>query len=336
MPIDVHAHYIPASLIAAVRERGSQIGVRLIEPAAGNTPALEFSYGFKVRPFFSKLVESAEERTTWLDEQKLDVQLVATWPDIYGYGLPRDQGISWHRLLNDSLGQWCRDHRPRFAFVASVPLPNGDDAAQELERAIGLGATAVMISSNVEGTNIGELSLDSLWAKAEILNLPILLHPVMAGPAPRAAKFALAQSTQYPFDTTLGIGSLLYSGVLDRFPRLTFVLSHGGGAFPYLAGRFDIMHRRMDRAAQSDVAQKTPSAYLPMLAYDSIVHAPKALRFLADLVGIDRLLLGTDYSFPPADLQPLDGLRAAGFGTADIARIADENPRRLFSRLTAI
>src|SRR5581483_2393006 len=157
--------------------------------------------------------------------------------------------------------------------------------------------------------------------------------PVLVGPAPRAAKFGLAQSTQYTFDTTLGTGSLLLSGVLDRFPQLTIVLAHGGGAFPYLAGRFDIMHARVDRAAQADVAQKPPSAYAPMMAYDTIVHAPKALRFLADVVGMDRLVLGTDYSFTPADLQPLDGLRAAGLGAADIRRIADENPRRLFSRL---
>ena len=72
---------------------------------------------------------------------------------------------------------------------------------------MGLGAVAVMISANVEGTNIGELSLDALWAKAEQPKLPVLIHPVLAGPAPRAAKFGLAQSTQYTFDTTLGVGS---------------------------------------------------------------------------------------------------------------------------------
>ncbi len=112
-----------------------------------------------------------------------------------------------------------------------------------------------MLPANVEGTNIGELPLDPLWAKAEQSDCPIIIHPVLTGPAPRAAKFGLTQSTQYTFDTTLGAGSLLYSGVLDRFPRLTIVLSHGGGAFPYLAGRFDIMHARMDRQAQGDVAQ---------------------------------------------------------------------------------
>jgi aminocarboxymuconate-semialdehyde decarboxylase len=333
MPIDVHSHYIPQTLIAAVRECGSQVGVRLLEPAGSRTPALEFSYGFKVRPFFPKLVETVEDRLAWLDGQGLDAQLVAVWPDIYGYGLPREQCAAWHRMLNDALAQWCREHSPRFGFVASVPLPNADDAACELERAISLGAVAVMISANVEGVNIGELPLDALWAKAEQTDLPVLIHPVLTKPAPRAAKFGLTQSAQYTFDTTLGVGSLLFSGVLDRFPQLTFVLSHGGGAYPYLAGRFDIMHARMDRAAQGDVARNAPSGYAPMMAYDTIVHAPKALRFLADLVGIERLVLGTDYSFPPADLQPLDGLRTAGFSAADIGRITDENPRRLFSRL---
>jgi aminocarboxymuconate-semialdehyde decarboxylase len=159
------------------------------------------------------------------------------------------------------------------------------------------------------------------------------VHPVLVGPAPRAAKFGLTQSVQYTYDTTLAAGSLIFSGVLDRFPRLTFVLSHAGGAFPYLAGRFDIMHARMDRAAQGDVAQRPPSAYAPLMAYDTIVHAPKALRFLADLVGVERLVMGTDYSFPPADLQPLDSLRAAGFSTADIETIVETNPRRLFSRV---
>jgi aminocarboxymuconate-semialdehyde decarboxylase len=129
----------------------------------------------------------------------------------------------------------------------------------------------------------------------------------------------------------LGVGSLVMSGVLDRFPKLRLLLSHGGGAYPYLAGRFDIMHARMDRAAQGDVAVKAPSAYATQMAYDSIVHAPKALRFLIDVVGIDNVLLGTDYSFPPADMAPLALLRAAGLSKADTESIADRNPRRLFA-----
>lgn len=333
MPIDAHAHYVPAALIDAVRQRGTEFGVKLLEQAGAPTPALEFSYGFRVRPFFPKLVEPAEQRIAWLDGQRIDHQLVATWPDIYGYGLPRVQCAVWHRVLNETLAAWCAEHAARFSFVASLPLAHVEDAIAELARVIEVGAVAAMVSANVEGVNLGELPLDPLWAKAEAAGFPIIIHPVLVGPAPRAAKFGLTQSVQYTYDTTLAVGSLLFSGVLDRFPRLTLMLSHGGGTFPYLAGRFDIMHARMDRAAQGDVAQKPPSAYAASMVYDTIVHAPKALRFLADLVGVEQLVMGTDYSFPPADLQPLESLRQAGFSAAQIDALAEANPRRIFSRL---
>jgi len=279
------------------------------------------------------LVEPVGERVAWLDQQGIDVQIVGTWPDIFGYGLAADACVAWHRLLNDTLAAWCEDNADRFAWIGSVPLTQPEAAAQELERAAGLGASGVIISSNIENINIGELPLDPFWRKAEGLGMPVLIHPVLVGAAPRAAKFGLAQVAQYTFDTTLGVGSVLMSGVLDRFPALKLVLSHGGGAYPYLAGRFDIMHRRMDRAAQGDVAAKAPSAYAAQMVYDSIVHAPKALRFLIDLVGLDNVVLGTDYSFPPADMEPLTLLRTAGLSAAEIDAIAHANPRRVFARL---
>ena len=284
MTIDIHAHYIPQNLIAMAREHGANMGVRVVD-TAGSAPSFEFSYGFKVRPFFPKLIESAAQRIAWLNSERIDRQLVATWPDIYGYGLPREECAAWHILLNDTLAGWCGENAGRMSFVASVPLPNAEDAAIEIDRAAGLGAVAVMVSANVEDRNIGELPLDQLWAKAVELRMPVMIHPMASAPLSRAAKFGLTQSVQYTFDTTLGIGSLIFSGVLDRFPGLTLVLSHGGGAYPFLVGRFDIMHARMDKKAQGDVAEKPPSAYAPLMVYDTILHAPKQLRFLADLVG---------------------------------------------------
>lgn len=332
MPTDIHAHYVPPHLLNAIAARGRDIGVTL-ETSAGNAPAVHFKYGFKTRPFFPKLIEPVALRHAWLDEQGIDVQIVGTWPDIFGYGLAADDCAAWHQMLNDTLAEWCSENSDRFAWIGSVPLVDAKAAAIEIARAVALGACGIIISSNVENVNIGELSLDPFWRAAEALDIPILIHPVLVGSVPRAAKFGLTQVAQYTFDTTLGVGSLLMSGVLDRFPALKLVISHGGGTFPYLAGRFDIMHRRMDRAAQGDVAAKLPSAYASQMTYDSIVHAPKALRFLIDMVGLDNVVLGTDYSFPPADMEPLALLRAAGLSSSDIAAIADTNPRRVFSRL---
>jgi aminocarboxymuconate-semialdehyde decarboxylase len=333
MAIDVHAHYVPPQLIEAVRLRGAEIGVSLVASPGNAPPALRFDYGFAVRSFFPHLVEPVEARKAWLAEKRIDHQILGTWPDIFAYGLPPPACQAWHRMLNDTLAAWCADHAGTFSWIASVPMPGADAAAAELERAVAAGAIGAIVAANVEGTNLGEVPLDAFWAKAQALGVPILIHPVLSTPVARAAKFALAQIAYYTFDTTLGIGLLLFSGVLDRFPNLTLILSHGGGAFPYLMGRFDLMHERMDRASQGDVAARLPSIYGAQLVYDSIVHAPKPLRFLADLVGIDQIVLGTDYSFPPADLDPLASLRAAGFSGADIEAVAQRNPRRCFKRL---
>src|SRR5262249_8935172 len=170
----IHANSVPAALISAARHEGARLGVRLVEDAA--TPALHFDYGFKVRPFFPKLIEPVAQRIAWLDEKKIDYQLLATWPDIYGYGLAPDQCAAWHRVLNDTLAGWCSENAARFGFIASVPLP-ADAAAAELERAARIGALGVMVPANVEGTNLGEIKLDPFWAKAEQLRLPVILHP---------------------------------------------------------------------------------------------------------------------------------------------------------------
>jgi aminocarboxymuconate-semialdehyde decarboxylase len=332
VPIDIHAHYVPPQLIDAVTRRGGEIGVRLAAAPGNGAQALQFDYGFTVRPFFPRLVEPAATRQAWLAGHGIDHQIVGTWPDIFAYGLPPQACAAWHRMLNDTLAAWCTDHAGHFSWIASVPMPGEAAAAAELDRAIAAGAVGAIVAANVEGTNLGEVALDAFWARAQALDVPILVHPVLSTPAPRAAKFALAQIAQYTFDTTLGVGSMIFAGVLDRFPRLTLILSHGGGAFPYLMGRFDVMHERMDRS-QGDVAARPPSAYGRQLAYDSIVHARKPLRFLADSVGLERIVLGTDYSFPPADLDPLASLRAAGFSAAEIETVAETNPRRYFKRL---
>jgi aminocarboxymuconate-semialdehyde decarboxylase len=185
------------------------------------------------------------------------------------------------------------------------------------------------VSANVEGANLGEVPLDEFWAAAVALDAPVFLHPTQPNPTPRSRRYALNTIVQYTFDTTLAVGTLIGSGVLDRFPALRLILAHGGGAFPYLAGRFDCMFERSGIATAAP-----PSAYLDRLYYDTLLHDAPALRYLASRVGVDRLVIGTDDGFPPADRDPLGSLRRAGFKEEEIHRIAETTPRGLFSRLT--
>lgn len=329
MPIDVHAHYLPAKLVEVVEREGARYGVSVVEHEPSCQKCLRFEYGLQVRPFFAKLVEPLESRLESMRRTGIDRQILSAWTDIFAYALPAAKGAAWHRLLNDLLGEVASRHPQRFAWLASGALPDAASAARELERAVKAGAIGGVVATNVEGRNLGELALDEYWASAARLDVPVFLHPAQPAPLARTAKFALNQIVQYTYDTTLAIGSLVSAGVLDRFAKLRLIVSHGGGAFPYLVGRFDVMHERAD-PAQGITAEARPSAYLRRFWYDTILHDAAALRYLADRVQVDRVVLGSDDSFPPADREPLESLRAAGFDASQIRRITEDNPRQLF------
>jgi aminocarboxymuconate-semialdehyde decarboxylase len=334
MPIDVHAHYVPPSILDSVEARAGDFGLSVVRHLPSCTCAFHFNYGLKVRPFFPKLVEPVAERLDTMAKQGIDRQVLSSWADIFAYGLSREQAKSWHRFLNRHLATLCSGHPDRFSMLASVPLPHAEAAAAELDYAVKeLGAVGAVVAANVEGTNLGEFDLDAFWQTACALDVGVFIHPVQAQPSPRSAKFGLSQIAQYTFDTTLCVGSLIGAGVLDRFPTLRLLLSHGGGTFPYLTGRFDCMHERMDRAAQQDIAREPPSVYLRRFYYDTILHDPTILRWLAMRVSVEQIALGSDYSFPPADLDPVGSVRAAGFSPAEVQAIVEYNPCKLFPLL---
>jgi len=336
MPIDAHAHYVPPSLIESIEARAADFRLSVIQHPPTCSCALHFDYGLKVRPFFTKLIEPLEQRLDAMANQGVDRQVLSMWADIFAHGLPRETSQAWHRYLNEHMAALCARRPERFSMLASVPFPHAEESARELEHAVTkLGAVGAVVAANVEGVNLGELNLDAFWQTAVDLDIGVFIHPVQAQPHPRSAKFALSQIAQYTVDTTFTVGSLISAGVLDRFPRLRLMLSHGGGTFPYLTGRFDCMHARMDRQQQGNVAQHSPSAYLRRFYYDTILHDPAILRWLASRVSADRIVLGSDYSFPPADLDPVGTVRAAGFSEAEFRMIAEDNPLALFPRLRA-
>ena len=333
MTVDVHAHYVPAPLIATLQREGSPHGISVVESEPG-CHALRFEYGLTLRPFFTKLIEEPARRLASMDAAGIDRQLLSTWCDVFGYGLDAERGAAWHRVLNDSLATFVRQYPDRFSLLASVYLPDAGRAARELERAVTeLGAVGAIASTNVEGANLGECPLDELWAAAVALDVPVFLHPVQASPPPRARRFALNTIVQYTFDTALAVGSLIGAGVLDRFPALRLILAHGGGGWPYLAGRFDCMFARSDHPSTGITSSSPPSTYLTRFFYDTLLHDAAALRYLRSRVGVDHLVIGTDDGFPPADHDPLRSLTTAGFTPPEITQIATENPFRIFPRL---
>ena len=135
----------------------------------------------------------------------------------------------------------------QFALFASVPLPDAAAAAREAEYAMKqLGAAGLVVAANVEGTNLGELALDEFWDAAVKLDAPVFIHPVQAMPL-RGSPNSPVQIAQYTFDTTLCVGSLDLFRSAGPVSHAAADLSARRRTFPYLLGRFDCMHARMDR-----------------------------------------------------------------------------------------
>jgi aminocarboxymuconate-semialdehyde decarboxylase len=272
-----------------------------------------------------------------MDSMGVQRQVLSTWANIFAPHLAPSQASAWHGLMNEYMARFCEQQRNRFALLASVPLPDAHASARMLERAVHeLGAVGTVIPANVMDANLGDLNLDPFWQKAVELDVGVFIHPVQAVPLECSARYALTQVVQYTADTTMSVASIIMSGVLDRFPTLRLLLSHGGGNLPYLIGRFDCMHVRMDRVQQNDVAHQAPSAYVKKLFYDTIVHDPEILKWLASRVSVDRIVLGSDYSFPPADRDPVGTVRRAGFSPTAEEAILSGNALSLFPKLAAL
>ena len=334
MPIDMHAHYVPPAVLRLIQEDAVPDGIRLKTEPSGEQ-CIHFDYGIQIRPFFPQILD-LEERWEVMSEQGIDRQVLSVWADLFGYGLPAAEGTKWHRLLNEHLFETTQRYPERLSALASVPLQDAGSAAKELEYGVReCGAVGGVIGANVVGMNLGDVPLDEFWAKAVELDVPLFIHPTEPTPPARVQKYGLNQVVQYTFDTTVTVGSIIFSGVLDRFRGLKLILSHGGGYFPYQVGRFDRIYRRLEESSETDRPSEPPSAYLTRFYYDTIIHHPTALQFLVEIVGSSQVLLGSDYPFPPRDPNPLKLLQDAALSSDDVDRIADGNATRLFDLRTA-
>lgn len=327
MYIDMHAHFVPPKALDAIERDATSYGVHLEEAVTGGRCAC-FNHGLTIRPFPPRLLD-LDERWGVMERMGVERQVLSVWADVMGYSMPAEEGARWNRLLNETLGEVVQQHPGRLSALASAPLQDGSRAARELEYGIKqCGAVGGVIAANVDDVSLGETDLDEFWAAAVELNAPIFIHPTQPRQPARTRQFSMLQVVQFTYDTTASVGSLIFSGVLDRFPDLTLILSHGGGYFPYQIARFDRVYRNLQNPT---APAQTPSAYARRFYYDTILYQPEPLRYLRELVGADRLLLGTDYPFPVVEEDPVKLLHDSGFSTDDVARIGGALSRQLFA-----
>ncbi len=326
MIIDVHAHHVPRRFLEALEREPALYGVGVDRQADGRIRLL-FPGDTYTRPILPGLID-LERRVKEMDAAGVEHQVLASWMDATGYALPPEQGARWSRRFNETLAEALREPgaRGRFSGLATVPLQDGRRAAAELEHAVrDLGLRGVQIGTNVLGRNLDVAGLDPFWEAATALRVPVLLHPWHTAGEERMERYNMIRLVGYPADTTLAAGSIIFGGIADRFPGLAVLLVHAGGFYPYQAGRF----QRAWTLLPEPRASRSAIDHLRWFHYDTITHLPHALRYLADLVGPGRIVLGSDAPFDVGDPAPVASVRSAGLGPDAERQILEANPSRL-------
>ncbi|HWH51382.1 MAG TPA: amidohydrolase family protein [Gemmatimonadaceae bacterium] len=323
MLIDVHNHYYPPAYLDALQAGDST--VELTIDAEGN-PCLHYPGDFNVAVRGHRDIEFRQKE---LEREGVDTQVITfTTPGTHVE--PPERAVRFARLVNDAFATVVRERSPRFASLATLPLCDPAGSVAELTRAMTtLGMPGAMVFSNVNGVALADARFEPLWAEANRLNAIIHIHPTDPVGVEAMTDYWLMPLVGFLMDTTLAAAKLVFSGVPERYPNIKWVLSHLGGAIPYLCERLD---RGWEAFAdcRADIKRR-PSEYLRNFYYDTVNFDPMAVRLAVDFAGADHVLAASDYPHQIGSIPKMkSSLAALKVSDAERKKILGENARALY------
>jgi aminocarboxymuconate-semialdehyde decarboxylase len=275
--IDAHAHWTPEGYVSLMAELG--------RPASGGP--------------LSPLMYDLEKRLAWMDERGVQMHLLTLSGAMPWQWASQDAANRLARIVNDAAIEAHKAFPDRFIAGIAMPMRDPTAALKELDRVAGQpGIRAVHLPNSVEGVDyIFEPAYLPILARCEELGYPILFHPLdgvenhYGGAARLAGATFFYNTLGFPFETATTAAKFIATGLLDRFPKLDIVLPHAGGCFPYVAGRIEHSIRK----GVTNIELKRPfREYIRRFHYDTLAYYPETLRFMIELVGADRVVIGTD------------------------------------------
>ena len=232
------------------------------------------------------------------------MQVLSTIPVLFSYWAKDDEGLTLSKFLNNHIAEVVRDEPNRFIGLGTVPLQNPNMAITEMDRIVNeLKLPGIEIGSNVNGENLSEEKFHPIFEHAEKIGCSIFVHPWEMMGQTDMPKYWLPWLVGMPAETSRAICSLIFGGVLEKYPNLSIAFAHGGGAFPFTAGRVDHgFNVRPDLCAADN--EVLPSSYLKQFYVDSLVHDENAMNFIIQTMGVERIAMGSDYPFPLGEHHP--------------------------------
>ncbi len=297
--IDVHAHLLPRSAIAAAESGDTWFGSRIENDDIGRPVIItgERHEGMGGKAHY----ESMERRLERMDQDGVDIQVLSLNPIFFRHYLDANNGAAASVAVNDEIAGFIDRWPTRFAGYGALPMQDPDRAIAELERVMMIdGMIGACVGTHVDGANWDEPHLFPVLEAAQDLGALMFFHPSDRRLEKHLPRYHLHNSIANPTETTIAIASIIHGGILDRLPDLKTLFAHGGGYACCGAARFDHGYE-VRREARTQISM-FPSEYLNKMWYDSLVYDYGMLRRLIEVVGIDKVMLGTDF---PADMgQP--------------------------------
>ena len=320
--IDIHAHLVPKSLWRAVAEGREWYGYRH-RPGEG-IGTLE---GNGKRHVYNspKVRFTPEERIADMDAQGVDMQVISVHTPLFGYHLDPGQGRALAREVNDEIASMTKQWPQRFTGLATLPMQDVKLAIDELERAVTvLGLKGAELDTQVNREQWDEAKFLPFFKAAEAMGAVLFYHPQPQHNflMERTNRDGLFNSLGVILDDAIVVAILIAGGVLEACPKLKVCIAHGGGPACFAMGRLD---RGWQGRPEARRIPQPPSAYQRRLYYDTVVGSEKALRFLLDEVGADRVVLGSDWPFVPWHPSPVTWVRG-------LKSLTDEEKDRILSK----
>lgn len=302
--IDVHAHFAPVARFEEMRA----IAPDHVPVVVYEDEHVYFRYpnGLENGPVPRAIVD-IEQRLIEMAETQVTHQVLSARPQMFSYDLPGTVASTLAFWSNDALVDAATSHPDQFSVLIALPLQDAEASVAAIDRwAPNPIVRGVMIDSNVDGRDLAEPAFGPIWAALEAHDLPVLVHPYQGDVVgqERLSKHYLFNLIGNPVDTTIAVANVVFGGLADLYPNLRWGFVHGGGVAPYLSGRWD--HGWHKRAVTRELIPNTlPSEILKRFWYDCIVHDERTLVYLADCVGWDRIMIGSDCPFDMGLVDPV-------------------------------
>ncbi len=300
--IDIHTHILPRDL-PNWKEKFGYGGFIRLDHVAPDRARMMRDDGKFFREIESNCWDGAV-RLQECDATRVGVQVLSTVPVLFSYWTKPDDGYEISRFLNDQLAETVATNPRRFVGLGTLPLQAPELAVKELERCMKeLKFAGVQIGSHVNEWNLSDPQLFPVFEAARDLGAAVFIHPWdMMGEA-SMPKYWLPWLVGMPAEVSRAVCSMIFGGVFERLPELRVAFAHGACAFAATVGRVEHGFQcRPDLCAVDNTVP--PLSYLGRFFVDSLVHDPRALRFIIEVFGEDRIALGSDYPFPLGEACP--------------------------------